>query len=425
MTQFIKLGPSRRDLMKERIGESIGQSLSNFSANYFANKALEDTISNPSFKKASQADKSQSLVKALQPYGEVGQGLLEKTIAIEQQRRQEKGEKSLAKVFGKLQRGEPIDEQEFEGLNPDAQQQVIKGIQSMQLQQENNRTQKKTQASQPIDSEQLNLIQQTRNDPRYEKSSPPKKYQLLTDNGVSKENAKAEADLFSEQEKTGRARSQELRKETLPIRTKLAEKAQAAERGIQNKEQLIELIEKGDLNDPTFATLAEALPLNLGKRLLSPDTVEYKAGLVEEFGDLRNIFQGQTKIKEIDLLENKIADIYLTDEQKKAVLRSRTNALRADIIRAQAAAEIEDSEDLGVLQFNEAVEKKAKPKLEALFNQILGEQKSIIQNAEARKKIPLDLNDPEDKNIIEQIVHEAKGDAKKAMEIAKKKGYSW
>lgn len=232
------------------------------------------------------------------------------------------------------------------------------------------------------------------------------------------------------EEATGKAteaRKNALRMETLPIRTEIAKKAQAAEKGIQNKEQLMQLIEQGDLNNPTFAALAEALPLNLGKRLLSNDTTEYKAGLVEEFGDLRNIFQGQTRIKEIELLENKIADIYLTDDQKRAVLRSRLNALRADIIRAEAAAELEDSEDLGVLQFNAELEKKAKPKLDALFSQILDDQKSIIANAESRKSkdLPLDPKDPDDLAILQQILKEARGDKQEARKIAKKKGYSF
>ncbi len=225
--------------------------------------------------------------------------------------------------------------------------------------------------------------------------------------------------------KSGEEYRKAMRHETLPIRTKLAEKADAALKGIQNKEQLMDLIEKGNLDDPTFAALAEALPLNLGKRLLSNDTTEYKAGLVEEFGDLRNIFQGQTRIKEIELLENKIADIYLTDDQKKAVLRSRINALKADVIRAEAAAELENRDDLGVLQFNKEVENKSKPKLDALFNQILDEQKAIIQNAENKKNVPLDKNDPEDKKIMQQIMKEANGDPKEALKLAKQKGYKF
>ena len=214
-----------------------------------------------------------------------------------------------------------------------------------------------------------------------------------------------------------------LRQETLPFRKEIADKAFAAQAGIENKERLLDLIEKGDIDDPTFATLAEALPLNLGKRLLSNDTVEYKAGMIEEFGDLRNLFKGQTRIKEIELLEQKIADLYLTDDQKKAILKSRINALKADVIRAEVAQEIEN-ESLGVLQFQQELEKRSKPRLEALFNRILDEQKSIIQDAENKKKMALNPKDSEDFKLMQQILKEAGGDRNKALEIAKKKGYS-
>ena len=223
--------------------------------------------------------------------------------------------------------------------------------------------------------------------------------------------------------KSSEAKTNALRAETKDFRNELAKKAASAEQGIQNKERLLEIIDRGDINDPTFAAVASALPLDLGKRLLSNDTVEYKAGLVDEFKDLRNIFQGQTRLKEIELLEDKLADVYLTDSQKKAVLKSRMGAGKADIIYAEVAAEMED-EPLGILQFQKELQKRAKPRLEGLFNQILDEQKAIIQNAENKKKVPLDPNDPEDKKIAQAIIKEAGGNRTKAREIAKKKGYT-
>jgi len=219
---------------------------------------------------------------------------------------------------------------------------------------------------------------------------------------------------------------EELRKETLPIRKEYSDRAEASRKGIQNKQHLLEIIKTGKVDDPTFAALAEALPLNLGKRLLSPETVEYKAGLIEEFGDLRTIFPGQVRVKEIELLEQKIADLYLTDEQKERILNSRINAQKADLIREEAAAEIEASDKVyGLLEFRKQVGKKAKPKLEALFHKILDDQQAIIKDAENRKNIPLDINDPDDVQIISQIMKEAKGDKKKAKEIATKKGYKF
>jgi hypothetical protein len=222
-------------------------------------------------------------------------------------------------------------------------------------------------------------------------------------------------------------RKRALRQETLPLRTELANKAKIAEHSIRNKEQLLNLIKTGDINDPTYAAVAEALPLNLGKRLLSPTTLEYKGGLVEEYGDLKNIFSGATRVKEIDILEGKVADLYLTDEQKEAILRSRIKAEKYHTILAEAAAQLEDREDLGILQFEAEVEKLAKPKLDALFGQILEDHKAIIDSAERRQKsdLPLDPTDPDDKEILMQILQEAGGDKQEARKIAKKKGYKF
>lgn len=217
-----------------------------------------------------------------------------------------------------------------------------------------------------------------------------------------------------------------LRQETLPLRSEIANKAKAASEGIQNKEQLLQLIKTGKIDDPTYATLASSLPLNLGKRLLSPETVQYKAGLVDEFKDLKNIFAGATRVKELEILEEKIADLYMTDEQKETILKSRINALRSDMIKAETAAEMEsEGKFYGILQFQNELEKRAKPKLEALFNRTLDEQKAAFKDAENLKKIPLSMDDPEHSQIIEQIYQEAGKDPKKAEALAKKKGYSW
>jgi len=222
------------------------------------------------------------------------------------------------------------------------------------------------------------------------------------------------------------AKEAQLRAETLPMKKEIADKAQAAQQGIENKHQLLDLIKNGDINDPTVAALAEALPLNLGKRLLSNDTVQYKAGLIEEFGDLKNLFKGTTRVKEIELLQEKIADLYLTDDQKEAVLKSRINALQRDVILAEVAADMEsEGVNYPLLTYQQELNKRAKPKLDALFNRILDEHKAVFQDAENKKKIPLNFSDPDDKRIAEELIKEAGGDRAKARELAKKKGYTF
>ncbi len=66
---------------------------------------------------------------------------------------------------------------------------------------------RENQADRPINKDQLDRIQHVRSKPEYEKASPSKKYQMLTDNGVSERNAKSESDIFAEEAKIEGARN--------------------------------------------------------------------------------------------------------------------------------------------------------------------------------------------------------------------------
>jgi hypothetical protein len=217
-----------------------------------------------------------------------------------------------------------------------------------------------------------------------------------------------------------------IRKETLPIKQEIANKAQSSRESLRNKEELESIIDNGNLDDPTFAAFANALPLNLGQRLLSDETVQYRSALVDEFKDLRNIFKGQTRVAELDILQKKLPDVYLTDSQKKAILKSRAKALSADLIREEAAAEAEEKfPNLGILQFQRKVEELAKPKLNNLFKEILSDHKEIIKEAEEIKKDKLDASNPNDREIITQLIKESNGDKDLARKKARKLGYKF
>jgi hypothetical protein len=252
--------------------------------------------------------------------------------------------------------------------------------------------------------------------------------QLVQLSGVKgyAEMAKQELKRRQEDNKEVRADIRDRNKEVAPLKKTIIERADAARESIRGKEHLNELIDKGDIDDPYYATFLESLPYNLGKRFMSEDTVEYKGGLVDEFKDLKNTFQGATRVKEIEIYENKLADLYLTDNQKKAILKSRINADKIHLLREEAATEVEEKHpNLSALQFNKKVEETLKPKMNALFNNVWDEQKSILDRAESRKDLPLDLNDPEDAEVVRQILKEAKGNYKEAEKIAKKKGYKF
>jgi len=216
------------------------------------------------------------------------------------------------------------------------------------------------------------------------------------------------------------------RKETLPVKQNIVNKAQDARETLRNKAELESIIETGNLDDPTFAIFATSLPFNLGQRLLSDETVSYRAAMIDEFKDLRNIFKGQTRVAELDILQKKLPDIYLTDSQKKAVLKSRLNTLNADIIREEVAAEIEDKfPNLGLLKFQRKVEELAQPRIKELLDGVIDTHQRIFNEAERQKETPLDPNDPEDRQILTQLLKEAKGNKKEARKLATKKGYKF
>lgn len=233
----------------------------------------------------------------------------------------------------------------------------------------------------------------------------------------------------SEKEKTRKLEI--LKKETEPVRKEISDRAELARRGIENKEKLIEIINSGNIDDPTYAAFLEALPGNIGKRFLSPETVEYKAALVQNFSDLKTLFTGATRVKEIEILEGKIPDIYLTDQQKKQILMSSIEGHKADLLKEEAAEELEAEVEsgkrnpMGLIQYRKTIDDKLKPKLDALANRVIDQQKAIIKDAENRKKIALNPKDPEDLEIIDQILKEAGGDYKAAEKLAKKKGYAF
>lgn len=235
-----------------------------------------------------------------------------------------------------------------------------------------------------------------------------------------------ERDIRKEERADVRAKEKALRTEVAPIKKEISDRAELARRGIKDKEKLIDIINTGNINDPTYATILEKIPFNLGKRLLSNETVEYKAGLVQNYGDLKTLFTGATRVKEIEILEEKIPDLYLTDQQKKQILLSSIDSHKADILREEAAAEIEEEGKLyGPIQYRKEVDKRVKPKLDALANRVIDQQKAIIRDAENMRGIQLDPSDPEHMEIATQILNEAGGDRTKARALAKKKGYKF
>ena len=215
-------------------------------------------------------------------------------------------------------------------------------------------------------------------------------------------------------------------------------RAKSAEEGIRSKEQLTKLIDTGKLNDPTFASIMSNIPFKLGMRFLSPQTVQYKAGLVEEFKDLQTIFKGQTRTAELVILQNKLADIYLTDTQKRAILKGRIEMLNFDVNFKRAAREVSTKyrgKKLQPLEYEDLVNTRAAELSQAEFGKFLDITNKVFEEAAENrvmqatitgsgKNAKIKFNNPEHRQIFAQIMEESGDDPAVAMERLTKAGYT-
>lgn len=113
---------SRKDILKEMIGQSLGQGLANFSNQYYANRDLEKVINDSSLDDAPFSERLSALETALRPHGEVGLGLLQRRLGIEQQRQQEQE----ASILAKAELGQDLSQRDMAKLSSGTQLAYIK-----------------------------------------------------------------------------------------------------------------------------------------------------------------------------------------------------------------------------------------------------------------------------------------------------------
>ena len=231
------------------------------------------------------------------------------------------------------------------------------------------------------------------------------------------EEAKIAADLRQEKSDNRRGKAD--------LVTGIIERANTAREMIRNKTNLMNIIDRNNIDSPAWVSAFDAVPLNMGQQFLSPDTVTYRSQMIDGFKEMRTLFSGQTRNSEIKIMEDKMASLYLTDDQKKAILKSRLESYKLPVLEEQAAGEIEaEGTALSPLQFNVAVAKRTDELATDLYNKMLEDQKAVIAQAERKKDTPLDDTDPEDIRILEELLQEAEGNWKEAKKLAKKKGYT-
>lgn len=297
MVQIVKGGASRSSMLADILGQSLGEGIGNMMGNYQATKSLDAVRNDKSLMDALPSERISRLEAALRPHGERGMKMLQAQMGIEQQRAQEE----QSRIIAKMQRKDPLTEREERSLGPELQIAYTKATAPP----------KKTQSSQPIDPEQMEKIQKVRSLPNFDEMSEVEQYRALTDAGVSKENAVAEASLRNKQLE----RSDKKIDASFKAQEDFISKITSSYRGFEDdmKPRLLQmqkLASDNDLIGPTSAVFLESLGIPLGA-LDNPDSELFDKlsqdllkGLPETYGNRIMKIEVENFLKTIPRLTN-------------------------------------------------------------------------------------------------------------------------
>ena len=300
---------------------------------------------------------------------------------------------------------------------------------------------KKTQASQPIDPEQLNLIENVRNDPSFDKASPSKKYQMLTGKGVSRENAKAEADIAAEEEKIGaetkKAEAKEnqrkedivrqerelFHKESHNYDEKLKNDAKTAQLQNRSLQRQMENVDKLGWYDRAVSLLGNSA---MGTVLKSKNAQEFDANTLYQMEGLRQILGGVLSDSDIRLLLQKIVTSDKNPEANKTIAKNMMFENNLKIAKDMIGNEIRSSNGgYRPSNYESEIERIYQERygnsIQDMFNEVMSLSDDKKKINEFRRKVPpgTSLND----NSVKMYYELANGDPEKATKLAEEDGY--
>jgi len=226
---------------------------------------------------------------------------------------------------------------------------------------------KKTQASQPIDPEQLDIIKNIRNTPEYEEAPPLKKYQMMTDGGVSKENAQAEADIASKQQalqdSKGEARQKLLsshHKESEKYDEELLNKSKTAHKQIQVANDIEKIVNNKDYSQYSLASIFKGMGKvgnKISELMTDKDLAALQANIPALLEGFKELFGGRITDADLRLIEEKLPSISKSAEANQAITNIIKKYARQDVLKAQIGAEIRKSnEGYRPLDYSQKVE---------------------------------------------------------------------
>ncbi len=204
---------------------------------------------------------------------------------------------------------------------------------------------KKTQASQPIDSEQLDKLEKVRSSPKYMEASSGEKYRMLTREGVSKENAQAEVEIDAEEQKIKRDEREMFHKETSKFDEELEHNYKSAKNQMNAIEDSEKALKSGKVNPLSLANIFRNFG-DTGKKISdaiqNKDQATITASIPAFLEGRKELFGVRLSDADLKLLQDKLPDIGKSVEVNRTILRLMKKYSEMSMLRYKVGSEIKE-----------------------------------------------------------------------------------
>jgi len=227
----------------------------------------------------------------------------------------------------------------------------------------------KTQASQPIDPKQLEIINKVTSEPGFDELTLPQKTKKLFMAGVSKENTNAltesyknEEDLKKSQEKIERETIQAYHKESEKYDEKLQANAQIARDQVEHVKDIENSIESNNVSPISWSNIFKKFgPIGelAADALLNKDQATLQASIPSLLAGWKEVFGVRLSDADLKILEDKLPSIGKSKEANLAITRILKKYGEKTLLRSKIGREIKEKNNgLRPLGYQDMIEQR-------------------------------------------------------------------
>lgn len=226
---------------------------------------------------------------------------------------------------------------------------------------------KNTQASQPINEDQLRRIQHVESQPEFESADLPTKQRMLRNAGVSKENSNSiltpyseQAKIENESAKLERAEEKAFHKESEKFDEEINKSATSAGHQLKAIEDSKKALSSGNVRPTSFANIFRGLGSagdKISNALMSSDEATIQASIPAFLEGRKELFGVRLSDADLRLLQDKLPDIGKSKQANIAILNLMQKSAQESMLKAQIAKEIKkNNKGLRPLGYREMIE---------------------------------------------------------------------